>query len=361
MNQNGHCGHELSTLILDVDDLAKVVADVGLDNLIDELIAQMRTDIASFDAAAVQTKVRSGFTYDRPEHGLVEWMPTMAHGDVVSVKTVGYHPENPKQRSIPSVLATTSLYDTNTGALIALTEATLLTALRTGAASALVTDAVTERRPLTVGVVGCGAQAVTQIHALSRVREIASLIVTDVDQRNAESLSGRLPDGIVSPQVCEPAAFDLEVGRLDVLVTATSVELGNGPVVDLANASPHLHINAVGSDFPGKTELPLDFLRQAVVIADDVEQCLIEGESQRLNASDLGPDMVDVLARDWSPLTSQQTVFDSTGWAYEDLIAATVFMSHAIRLGLGTMTKLYHQPVDPYDPYEGLRSNAGPR
>ncbi len=359
MSPHLHRGHELSTLILDVDDLAKVLNDVGLDAFLDELIAHMARDIGGFDPRIVETRVRSGFTYDAPELGLIEWMPTMTNGDVVSVKTVGYHPQNPQKRGIPSVLATNALYDTNSGGLVALTEATLLTALRTGAASAVVTNAVTPRKPIVLGVVGCGAQAVSQIHAISRVREIESLVVTDVDLRIAESLRRRLPDGIPTPEIHARSSFELLLDTFDVLVTATSVDLGDGPVIDLRKAAGHLHINAVGADFPGKTELPLEYVQRAVVIADYIEQCLLEGEAQYLDANDLGPDMVEVLSRDWEPLRTQQTIFDSTGWAYEDLIAATLLLSHAMRLDLGTVTKLQRTPVDPYDPYEGIRATTG--
>ena len=346
---------DLSTLLLDVEDLAHVLNDVGLDAFMDQLISRIRQDIGGFDPERVETQVRKGFDYRHPEPGLIEWMPTMIAGDIVSVKTVGYHPQNPLRHGIPSVLATTALYDTSTGGLVALSEATLLTALRTGAASAAVTAAVTASQPIRLGVVGCGAQAVSQIHAISRVRPIASLIVSDIDPAVAATLGKRLPPGITVPEVHDIASFNELVGTLDVLVTVTSVPQGAGPVVDLSRAPEHLHINAVGADFPGKRELALDYVRHAVVIADDVEQCLVEGESQGLTRAELGPDMVEVLCRDWAALRDQQTIFDSTGWAYEDLIVSTLFMAHAVRLDLGKVVELQRAPTDPYDPYETIR------
>jgi len=185
----------LSTLMLDVHDLAAVISDVGLDAFLDEMIDDLRSNIASFDPAIVEHQIRAGFNYVSPEEGLVEWMPTMVARDVVSVKTVGYHAHNPTHRGLPSVLATTALYDTTTGRLIAMCEATLLTAVRTGAASAVMTDLCATRGPITLGVVGCGAQAVTQIHAISRVRDVARLVVTDTDASVANSLADRLPAG----------------------------------------------------------------------------------------------------------------------------------------------------------------------
>lgn len=353
--------HDLSTLLLDVDDLASVLDEVGLETFLDELIERLTVDISAFDPTHVQQKVCTGFNYDVPELGMIEWMSTMLTGDIVAVKTVGYHPRNPVERSIPSVLATTALYDTNSGGLVALTEATLLTALRTGAASAVVTNAVAKDGPITLGVVGCGAQAVTQIHAISRTREISRLIVTDIDGENAKSLVARLPEDLPKPEVHTRAGFDLAVPELDVLVTATSVEPGGHPVVGLELAAPHLHINAVGADVPGKTELSQAYVRNddVVVIPDVIEQCLAGGEAQRLGRGELGPDIVEVLARDWDALRNQQTVFDSTGWAYEDLIAATLFVAHAIRLELGVTVDLQRAPVDPLDPYEILRPITG--
>lgn len=351
----------LSTLMLDMHDLAAVITEVGLDAFMDEMIAALQSSIGAFDDRVVEHQVRSGFNYHTPEHGLVEWMPTMVAGDVVSVKTVGYHPANPVRRGIPSVLATTALYDTSTGRLMAMCEATLLTAIRTGAASAVVTNAVTHDGPITLGVVGCGAQAVTQIHALSRVRTIDHLVVTDTDSGVASSLSERLPDGVVEPEVVDQDEFNARLGEFDVMCTCTSVPIGEGPVADFSRARPDLHVNAVGADFPDKTELPLEYLQSAVVIPDLAEQCMIEGESQRLRLADLGPTMVEVVGGKAPGLESQRTVFDSTGWSYEDLIAAQLFLSHAQRLGLGTMIDLQLEPLDPYDPYEMVRVTAAQR
>jgi len=345
----------LSTLILDVDDLVAVVAAVGLDQILDELIDELGTEIAAFDPARVEHQIRAGFSYNAPEHGLVEWMPTMVVGDVVSVKTVGYHPENPTERNIPSVLATTALYDTRTGSLSSISEATLLTALRTGAASAVMTNAMVRTGPISLGVVGCGAQAVTQIHAISRVREIASLVVTDTDRAIAESLAERLPLKNLQIEVVDSSTFDERAGQFDVICTCTSVPIGDGPVLSGANVRKDIHINAVGADFPGKTELGLDLLQRAVVIPDVVEQCLIEGECQLLKRSELGPSMVEVLSGDGPFLVDQLTVFDSTGWSFEDLLAARLFLGHARRLGLGTPVSLQRVPRDPYDPYEFVR------
>jgi ornithine cyclodeaminase len=354
-------GDPEATLCLSVDDLAVVIDDVGLDRFLDELIAVLRSSMENLDRAVVKEQNRSGFNYHSPSVGLVEWMPSMTVGDVVAVKTVGYHPENPTAHNLPSVLATITLYDTTTGRLLAICEGTVLTALRTGAASAVMTDAMVRPGPISLGVVGCGAQAVTQIHAISRIRPIERLVVTDSDGGVARSLIDRLPSSVtagpsgVVPEVVDVIDFSDLIETFDVLCTCTSVEIDKGPVVDLKNVRPGLHINAVGSDFPGKIELPVDYLQNSVVVPDVVGQCLAEGECQQLTPDQLGPDMVEVLTDPANrELVNQRTVFDSTGWSYEDQIAAKLFLKHAARLGVGIPVRLQDNPDDPYDPYEVL-------
>ena len=95
-----------------------------------------------------------------------------------------------------------------------------------------------------------------------------------------------------------------------------------------------------------------------MVCPDVTAQCLLEGESQQLEADELGPDLVGLVAgraRHESARTSL-TVFDSTGWALEDLIAAELVLDHAHRIGAGVDIDLQPLPVDPYDPYEFLGS-----
>lgn len=347
-----------STVIVDVEDLSLILHDVGLDGFLDELIEELSERIGAFDEEAVSQHIRTGFSYSVPEHGLVEWMPAMLNGEVVAVKTVGYHPENPANRNLPSVLGTTALYSATNGALVGITEATLLTALRTGAASAAVTDRAAIAGPITLGVVGCGAQAVTQIHAISRVRPIERLVVTDVLPEVASSLQARLPEGIASVEVVEPHAFDEHVRSFDVLCLCTSAPMYSGPVVRLVDPQPHLHINAVGADFPGKTELHVEDLRLGVVIPDVVEQCLVEGECQQLQPDEVGPSMADVLAGRTEGLVERLTIFDSTGWSYEDLLVAQRILAHAQRCGVGKKVELHRKPVDPYDTYEIIRPAA---
>ncbi len=340
-------------VVLRAQDIATIIHGVGLDRLMDEMILAIRNAAGNLDPDVTMTMERAGFQYDKPDLGLVEWMPAMELGRTVAIKTVGYHPSNPIQRSIPSVLATTSLHDTSTGALQALVDSTLLTAMRTGAASAVATDILADPKSSVVGVVGAGAQAVTQIHAISRVRPIDRVLAYDTDPIVAGTLANRLPLTIPVDNVDDIGHL---VGGSDIVCTATTVDIGGGPVMPDVVHRPHLHVNAVGSDFPGKTELPLSLLRRAMVVPDDTEQCLREGESQRLRADEIGPDLAQLVktADAFEPARGRLTVFDSTGWSLEDLVAAELMIDHANRLGVGLRTNLQSLPDDPYSPYGTL-------
>ena len=343
------------TLVLGAHHVADIVAAVGLGSLLDELIARLRQVSADLEPEVTLTMERAGFQYEKPDLGLVEWMPAMELGRVVSIKTVGYHPTNPTQRQTPSVLATTTLHSTIDGRILAVTDATLLTALRTAAASAVATDVLAAPDSAILGVIGCGAQAVTQIHAISRVRPISSIVAFDTDPAVARSLANRTP---VDIPITIVDSSDRIVEAADIICTATTVDIGAGPVMRDLPHKPHLHINAVGSDFPGKLELPLSLLERALVVPDHTNQCLLEGEAQQLSPEQLGPDLAGLVkgAEDFRPSQNSLTVFDSTGWALEDMVAAELFVDHARNLGIGLSLDLQAAPVDPYDPYEGLEN-----
>lgn len=353
------------TRLISVDDLAGVVAAVGLDAFLDELIAALGQTLGTHDPARLVTQDRTGFDYLSPTLGLIEWMPALDVGRRVSIKTVGYHPANPTASGTPSVLATTSLYDTADGRLAVICEATILTALRTGAASALATDVLASPEAAVLGVVGCGTQAVTQIHAISRVRPIAKVMAHDANPSVAATLARRLAPVVpgVEVELVDEHGLGRLLAEVDVLCTCTTVAPGTGPVVPEGEHRPWLHVNAVGADFAGKCELPPGLLRQAALVCPDVPaQCLAEGEAQQLTAADLGPDLAALVRNraEWEGHRSRLTVFDSTGWALEDLVAAELVAGHCERLGLGTVVELQPAATDPYDPYHRLLAPAGP-
>jgi ornithine cyclodeaminase/alanine dehydrogenase-like protein (mu-crystallin family) len=339
----------MNTRILTATDVRQLIEAVGLDRFVDELVVYTEEAFAVFDPAAHQIPVRSGFHYVEPTVGLVEFMPVHARRTSITQKAVGYHPRNPTDHRIPTILSTVSVYDVQTGHLSALLDGVLLTALRTGVASAVASRAMAAPDSTVLGMIGCGAQGVAQAHALGRSFRFARILAHDTDPAVAATYAARLRAvGVDVPvEFADPATIRRDA---DILTTATSVDVGAGEVFPDGPHRPHLHINAVGADFPGKTEVPLALLHRAIVVPDFLDQALIEGESQRLDPATLGPDWLTALSDD-EDRRGTLTVFDSTGWALEDHLTAAFVLDRARALGIGHDLALESVPTDPYNPY----------
>ena len=345
------------TLVITSRDLSDIVRQVGVNQLMDELLVSLATALRDYDQAQTQVVARHGFSYDRPHSGVLEWMPAMVVGRHAVIKIVSYTPSNPDVRGIPTIVSTISIYDIATGRLVALVDGILPTALRTGAASALATTILARPDSSVLGLIGCGAQAVTQLHAISRRFDIRQVFAYDIDAAASSSFVDRvaflgLPVRVVPREILERES--------DIICTATSAAPGTGPVVDDRHFKPWIHVNAVGSDLPGKTELPLSFLKRSVVCPDFVEQALVEGEAQQLTREDLGPCLSDLVKRedDFMVWRDRSTVFDSTGFVVEDVVAAELFLRHAVALGLGRSLSIQGLSGDPKNPYGDLNLSS---
>ncbi len=343
----------MKTRLLAAADMTRLLDIVGRDELMDLMIERLRARFLDHSADAVEVRARDGFRYDKPDLGLIEWMPTHETGGPVVVKMVGYHPANPVQRGLPSVIATSSMWDTETGHLVAIADATLLTAIRTGAASGLATEMLATTGPVVVGLAGLGAQAVTQLHAVSRVREIDRVIGFDNDPDVAVTFEDRVDFLGLDVDVSGSDRAATILGDVDVLCTCTSVDIGAGPVIVDGDHRPWLHVNAVGADFPGKVELPTTFANRAFVVPDTLEQCLLEGECQQVSSDRIGPSLSEVIQRadEFIGRRQELTVFDSTGWAVEDDVALRLAVELARQHDIGTDVALERLPEDPYNPY----------
>ena len=350
----------MQTLVLSAHDLRRTLVHVGLDALMDETIDGLTATLARHDGTADRTPPRAGFAYDQPETGLLEWMTTLDTRGQATIKIVGYHPANPRTHRLPTVLSVVAQCETETGHLTAFLDGTLLTAIRTGAASAVASRILARPSSRTIGLLGCGAQAVTQLHALSRSFDLETIRYYDTDTSAMASFPSRASRLKLGRTRLLPATREHVADGVDILCTATSVAPGAGPVFDDEGLTPWLHINAVGSDFVGKTELPRGVLDRAFVCADFVPQCLDEGECQQLTADRIDADLVDLVRHPSRPEWQQAlTVFDSTGWALEDHVAANILVRHARDLGIGAQLDIeVCSTDDTQDPYAFLDDEA---
>lgn len=343
------------TLILTPADVQYIMQHIGPDHLMDDLISRLTKAFKSFDPTQTHIPIRSGFNYEEPAPGLIEWMPLYQKGDQIVIKVVGYHPDNPSQLGLPTIISTISSYDTTTGHLVGLADGVLLTALRTGAASAVASRCLAKPDSTQLGLIGCGAQAVTQLHALSRIFDLKKVLFYDEDKAAMDSFPAR----------CAALNLDIDflasdmstvVGEADILCTATSIDVGEGPLFDDLDTQTHLHVNAVGSDFPGKVELPVSLLKQSFVCPDFIDQALKEGECQQLSREQISAGLLEVIQNEekFQHVLNERTVFDSTGYALEDQIVMNLFMDYAKELGRGQEVSIEGLQEDAKNPYHFL-------
>lgn len=348
------------TLVVSSLDIQEILRHFGIDWIMMTLVERLGLAIKNYNPTKLSIPVRSGFHYEKPEPGLIEWMPLYNQDDQggkILIKVVGYHPSNPGKFNLPTIVSTISEYDTRSGHLCALIDGVLATAIRTGAASAVASKLMANPTSSVLGLIGCGTQSVTQLHSISLCFKIERVLFYDIDPNASSSFEKR----------CSALNLDIDfvntsieeiVKSSDILCTATSIDIGAGPLFSNIKTKPHLHINAVGSDFPGKVEIPLDLLRQCFVCPDFIEQAIIEGECQQLERNEIGAALVDVVQHPdkYAYLQNERSVFDSTGWALEDKVIMDLFLDCASELGLGQELEIEHRPGDTKNPYDFLKA-----
>ena len=343
------------TLVLSSDDVVEIVSKFGIDKLMDELIERLQKAVFEYDSKRIDIPIRSGFNYKAAHTGLIEWMPVHKKGEEVIIKVVGYHPGNPNNFSLPTILSSISSYDTRTGHLLGIADGVLLTALRTGAASAVASRFLAHPESSVLGLIGCGAQSITQLHGLSRLFDIKKIMICDIDPMVVNSFYDRVSVLNLNTEIVTASAEEI-IESSDILCTQTSIEVGEGPLFDHFQAKPYLHVNAVGSDFPGKIELPLSLLHESLVCPDFLQQAKIEGECQKLEADEIGPDWVKLIQNydQYENDKYRLTVFDSTGWALEDQVVLDLFLDLAKEFRIGLEVPIENISEDAKNPYHFL-------
>ncbi len=345
------------TLVLSSEDVQEIVRKKGLDEVMDALIERLTAAVSSFNPDKTDIPARSGFNYESPKVGLIEWMPLYNKGKDVVIKVVGYHPENPAKEGLPTIVSTVSSYDTSTGHLKGIIDGVLPTALRTGASSALASRLLARPDASILGLIGCGAQSITQLHALSRVFNIKKVLIYDIDENTIKSFDTRRLSFLPDVDIVAASIGDI-LENSDIICTATSIDVGAGPLFNGQATKPHLHINAVGSDFPGKIEIPVEHLRKSFVCPDFLSQAVIEGECQQLQKHEIGADWVVIskTPSQYKHVKDKLSVFDSTGWALEDQVVMDLFLEYAQELELGQYIQIESMSEDAKNPYAFLQA-----
>jgi alanine dehydrogenase len=269
-------------------------------------------------------------TYLSVEHGDFRAMPAALPG-CAGMKWVNVHPRNPSL-GLPSVMAILIYNDPETGYPLAIMDATEITAYRTGAAAAIASKYLARQDSHTVGIIGAGFQAYTQILAHAELFSPISINAFDVSKAAVDRLMHSLPPfSIKSCSVQEAVASD-------IVCTLTP---SRNPIVKKEWVMAGTHINAVGADAPGKQELDPSILKEAIVVVDDLRQASTSGEINVpiqkgiYTIREVHGTLAELVVgkKKGRPDNRAITVFDSTGIAVEDIAVAKFLFEKAQQAG----------------------------
>jgi ornithine cyclodeaminase len=336
------------TQFIGVNDLGQMVGTMGPRRFIRRLVDYLAEDFGRWDMFDKVARVAS-----HSPIGVIELMPT-SDGSLYSFKYVNGHPSNPKQGKL-TVTAFGVLSDVATGYPLLISEMTLLTALRTAATSAYAARLLAWPESRVMALIGAGAQSEFQTLAFQELLGIREVVVFDPDPVAVEKYMRNAAGFGLTLRAA--SSVEAAVAGADIVTVCTAVK-GRQALVSRAMLKPGAHINAIGGDCPGKTELNRDILEDAQVFVEFPPQTRIEGEIQQM-----GPDFA--VTELWEVETGRRvgrkdaqaiTVFDSVGFAVEDFSALRLV--HDLMAGRGKTLDLVPDLDNPKDLYGPLLGGA---
>ncbi len=268
------------------------------------------------------------------------FMPSYLPADgKMGIKVVTVYGENPAC-GLPRIQAIMLVLDAATGSPVAVMDGTLLTAIRTGAASGAATDLLARSDACVGAIFGAGPQARTQLEAVCAVRRMAEARVFDPDAARAAAFAREMAERLDISVRAATTPSEALAGA-DIVCTAT---VSATPVFDDTAIAPGTHINAIGSYKPGVREVPGDTVRRALVVVDHLPAALAEAgdllipmQEGLFGRNHIHAELGQIIAglRKGRESEEQITLFKSVGVAVQDLAAASLVLANAQRLGLG--------------------------
>lgn len=339
-----------TTLYLSAPAAIELIRRKGLRQCIAGIAANIQDDFLRWNDFDKSARVANHST-----NGVIELMP-ISDEVSYSFKYVNGHPGN-HQFGLPTVMAFGVLADVATGSPQLLSELTLTTAMRTAAMSAVAARALARAGSRVMALIGNGAQSDFQAIAFQHLLGIEEVRLFDLDPNATAKLAANLAGSGLRVTLCTSTA---EAVRGADIVTTVTADKAYATVLTPEMIEPGMHINAVGGDCPGKTELHADVLHGAAVFVEYTPQTRIEGDIQQMPADFAVTELWEVLAgqREGRTGADQVTVFDSVGFALEDFSALRFMRATALELGLGERITLIPTLADPKDLFGVLRTLA---
>jgi ornithine cyclodeaminase len=335
-----------------VSDILRMVTRIGTGAFIERLASEIELDYRRWSEFEKTARLAS-----HSATGVIELMPT-SDGRIYSFKYVNGHPKN-TAAGLLTVTAFGVLADVQTGYPLLLSELTITTALRTAAMSALAARHLARQNSRVMALIGNGAQSEFQAVAFHRMIGIRELRLFDTDPAATAKLERNLramPE-LERLKIVRAASGSDACKGADIVTTVTA-DKRNAVILTPPMITAGMHLNAVGGDCPGKTELHPDLLRlpDLRVFVEYEPQSRIEGEIQQMPADYPVTEFAD-LARGTAPgrtAAGEITLFDSVGFALEDY-SALRFLHGLLKeeRGGGRQIDLVPDLDDPKDLYGG--------
>ncbi|HXY97363.1 MAG TPA: ornithine cyclodeaminase [Steroidobacteraceae bacterium] len=330
-----------------IERIQELVSRRGTARFIEELAREIESDFLRWSEFEKSARHASHSAV-----GVIELMPA-SDGRLYAFKYVNGHPKNTAV-GLLTVTAFGVLADVQTGYPLLLSELTLTTALRTAATSALAARRMARPGSRVMALIGNGAQSEFQAIAFHHLLGIRELRLFDTDPLATEKLVRNLARlRLPGLEVLRCGSTAAAVAGADIVTTVTA-DKRNATILTPAMIAPGMHLNAVGGDCPGKTELHADILRRsdARVVVEFEPQSRIEGEIQQLPADFPVTELTEVLAGRKPGRASERevTIFDSVGFALEDFSSLRYLMRiHQEERGNGRQIDLVPDLEDPKD------------
>jgi ornithine cyclodeaminase len=332
------------TQFIGVEDMRRLVRSTGTKAFLTQLAGYVRHDFSRWTEFEKSARVAS-----HSSDGVIELMPT-SDGRLYSFKYVNGHPNNPRTGKL-TVTAFGVLADVASGYPLLISEMTLLTALRTAATSAFAASVLARPDSRVMALVGAGAQSEFQALAFQGMLGITEIRVYDPDGPAVDKFMANARDFGMKLVRCATVAE--AVMGADIVTVCTAVK-GRQAVIHAGMLRPGTHINAIGGDCPGKTELHRDILEIGKYFTEFTPQTRVEGEIQQAAPDYPVTELWEVLAgiKDGRTGEADITVFDSVGFAIEDFSALRLVRD--LTAGGRRMVDLVPELDDPKNLYGEL-------
>jgi ornithine cyclodeaminase len=333
-----------------VQNMMNLVHHIGIELMLRGLSDYIEEDFRRWELFDKTPRIAS-----HSAEGVIELMPT-SDGEVYGFKYVNGHPKNTKE-GLQTVTAFGLLANVGNGYPVLLSEMTVLTALRTAATSAMVAKHLAPKGADTMAMIGNGAQSEFQSLAMKAICGLKSVRLWDIDPEATRKAANNLKGLGLDVHVCTSAESAMEGAQI---ITTCTADKQYATILSDNMVGSGVHINAIGGDCPGKTELAPGVLHRSEIFVEYPEQTRIEGEIQQLAADHPVTQMWEVINGTKPGRTSagQITLFDSVGFAIEDFSALRYIRDHIGGTDLYLDLDLLADPDDPRDLF-GMLQRSG--